>query len=81
MSCNSTRSATSARRRRRLNYLVAIFGKAVGRELHPAHEPAREGDIYRSMLANEKAKTLMGWQPEVSLEEGLRRTVAYFASI
>jgi nucleoside-diphosphate-sugar epimerase len=70
----STQTETS------LNDLVAIFGKAVGRELHPAHEAAREGDIYCSMLANEKAKTLMGWQPEVSLEEGLRRTVAYFAS-
>lgn len=70
----STQTETS------LNDLVAIFGKAVGRELHPAHEAAREGDIYRSMLANEKAKASLHWQPEVSLEEGLRRTVAYFAS-
>lgn len=71
----STQTETS------LNALVAIFGRAVGREIHPAHQPAREGDIYRSMLANEKAKVLMGWQPAVSLEEGLRRTVAYFAGI
>lgn len=71
----STQTETS------LNDLVAIFGKAVGQELHPAHQPAREGDIYRSTLANEKAKALMGWQPEVPLEEGLRRTVAYFASV
>lgn len=63
-----------------LNDLVAILGKTVGRELHPAHQPAREGDIYRSMLANKKAKAFMGWYPKVSLEEGLRRTVAYFAS-
>lgn len=70
----STQTETS------LNDLVAIFGKAVGRELHPAHQAAREGDIYRSMLANEKAKASLHWQPEVSLEEGLRRTVAYFAS-
>lgn len=70
----STQTETS------LNDLVAIFGKAVGRELHPAHQAAREGDIYRSMLANKKAKASLHWQPEVSLEEGLRRTVAYFAS-
>ena len=70
----STQTETS------LNDLVATFGKAVGRELHPAHEAAREGDIYRSMLANEKAKASLHWQPEVSLEDGLRRTVAYFAS-
>lgn len=71
----STQTETS------LNDLVAIFGKAVEQELCPNYQSAREGDIYRSMLANEKAKTFMGWQPEVSLEEGLRRTVAYFASI
>ena len=70
----STQTETS------LNDLVTIFGKAVGRELHPAHQAAREGDIYRSMLANEKAKASLHWQPEVSLEDGLRRTVAYFAS-
>lgn len=71
----STQTETS------LNDLVAIFGKAVGRKLHPVHQAAREGDIYRSTLANEKAKAFMGWQLEVSLEEGLRRTVAYFASV
>lgn len=70
----STQTETS------LNDLVMLFGKTVEQKLHPAHKPAREGDIYRSMLANEKAKALMGWRPEVSLEEGLRRTVKYFAT-
>ena len=71
----STQTETS------LNDLVSIFGRAVGRDLHPNHRAAREGDIYRSMLANEKAKASLGWQPEISLEEGLRRTVIYFAGM
>lgn len=71
----STQTETS------LNDLITILGKAVGKELRSVHQPAREGDIYRSMLANEKAKEFMGWQSEVSLEEGLRRTVRYFAAI
>ena len=43
----STQTETS------LNDLVSIFGRAVGRDLHPNHRAAREGDIYRSMLAIE----------------------------
>lgn len=71
----STQTETS------LNDLITIFGKVVGKELQSVHQSAREGDIYRSMLANEKASAFMGWQPEVSLEEGLRRTVKYFADL
>lgn len=71
----STQTETS------LNDLVKIFGKAVGKEIHPVHQSAREGDIYRSMLANEKAKAFMDWCPQISLEEGLRRTVRFFATI
>ncbi|WP_432648373.1 NAD-dependent epimerase/dehydratase family protein [Mitsuokella sp.] len=70
----STQTETS------LKELVSIFGKVEGKELTPAYKEAREGDIYRSMLANEKAKDGLGWEPEVSLTEGLRRTVAYFRS-
>lgn len=71
----STQTETS------LNDLVTLFGKAVGHELHPVYQPAREGDIYRSILDNEKAKVFMDWRPKVSLEEGLRRTVRFFAAI
>lgn len=71
----STQTETS------LKELVKIFGQVAGQEFTPAYKEAREGDIYRSMLANEKAKAGLGWEPEVSLEEGLRRTVEYFRSV
>ena len=44
----------------------------------PANEPARLGDVARSALNYEKAERLLGWKPEVDLEEGIARTVAYF---
>jgi nucleoside-diphosphate-sugar epimerase len=28
-----------------------------------------------------KARTILGWEPEVSLEKGLKETVAYFQSV
>lgn len=68
----STQTETS------LNNLVQIFGRIVGKEMQPKYGPSREGDIYRSMLAHEKAVSSLGWHPEISLEEGLKRTVTYF---
>jgi len=46
----------------------------------PYHEPARAGDILRSVLDPTRAKTVLGWQPEVELEDGLRRTWEWFVA-
>lgn len=64
-----------------LNDLVTIFSQILGHKIHSIHHPAREGDIYRSILSNRKAKLLLDWRPNVTLEEGLRRTLAYFSDI
>ena len=58
--------------------LVKIMGKVSGCDIVPKFSPVREGDIYRSMLSNQKAKEGLGWEPQVSLTDGLRRTMAYF---
>ena len=38
----------------------------------PIYKPARPGELLRSALSNVKAKRLLGWQPRVSIKEGLR---------
>lgn len=43
------------------------------------HAKKRDGDIFRSVLCNEKAKDYLGWKPEIKWEEGLARTYRYFA--
>lgn len=63
-----------------LNELVRTFSRAVERTLTPSYTVARDGDIYRSSLSNKKAKKYLNWQPMVTLEEGLRRTVQYFSN-
>lgn len=68
----STASETS------LLVLVDLLSKVVGRTIVPAYGAERPGDIYRSALSNEKARRSLGWQPTTALEEGLRRTYAYF---
>ncbi len=61
-----------------LKQLVEIFAKVEGRAIEPAYGPERTGDIYRSVLSNEKAKNGLNWKPVISLEEGLRRTCGHF---
>jgi UDP-glucose 4-epimerase len=40
--------------------------------------PPRAGDLRRSALDPAKARAAWGWEPRVSLEDGLARTVAWF---
>ena len=54
--------------------LAAIAQPGVG----PYHEPARAGDILCSVLDPGRATAMMGWRPEVALEDGLRRTWEWF---
>lgn len=42
------------------------------------HLPAREDDPKRRCPDITRAKTLLGWEPRVSLEEGLRASVEFF---
>ena len=68
----STQTETS------LKELVAVLAKVSGKRIVPRYEDARTGDIYKSLLANGRARRSLGWEPQTSLEEGLRRTYEYF---
>ena len=43
------------------------------------YEPLPEDDPKQRRPNIDKAKALLGWEPRVELEEGLRHTVAYFS--
>lgn len=38
----------------------------------------RRGDVKRNFSDTSKARRLLGWRPQIELDEGLRRTVSYF---
>lgn len=43
--------------------------------------PYRAGEIWRLYADSSKAREWLGWQPQVGLEEGLRRTIKWYASL
>ena len=58
-----------------LNELVKLIGKLVGSEVEPLYETSRTGDVKHSLADIGKAQRLLGYEPKIGLEEGLRRTV------
>jgi UDP-glucose 4-epimerase len=60
---------------RQLHTAVAA---AVGAPDDPEFHPPRLGDLKRSCLDIGSAAKVLGWQPKVGLDEGVRRTVEYF---
>jgi nucleoside-diphosphate-sugar epimerase len=62
-----------------VNELAARICGACGHpDLQPVYEPARAGDVRHSLADVARARDLLGFSPDVSLEEGLARTVAWY---
>lgn len=47
-------------------------------DIRGIHGPPKKGEQRRSVLDCTKVKRLLRWEPEITLQEGLRRTVLYF---
>jgi UDP-glucose 4-epimerase len=62
-----------------INALYAHLAMHAGTTLAPQHAPAKAGEQRRSVLDSRKLQAVTDWTPAVSLYEGLRHTVAYFA--
>ena len=51
--------------------LVTAFEKVTGQPLNKADGPARPGDVAGSFCNADTAKKLLGWQAELSIEQGI----------
>ena len=58
--------------------LFQSLRQGAGSKLAARHGPAKIGEQRRSCLAAQRAAELFGWRPQVSLREGLERTIAYY---
>jgi len=58
--------------------LYREIAKQLGINIEPHFGPARKGDLHRSLLSCNKAKTLLGWKPETELKEGISQVIKYF---
>lgn len=62
-----------------VNTLATTLQTVAGATASADYAPARGGELARSALETSKARSVLGWQPTVSLAEGLGNTYRYFA--
>lgn len=58
--------------------VARLLQKAAGTNVPVEFAPHRPGEQQASFLNADKARDALGWEPEVSLEDGLARTFAWF---
>jgi len=61
-----------------VNALFALLRDAAGVRGEASHGPAKPGEQRRSCLDASRAARVLGWSPQVGLEDGLRTTVEFF---
>ncbi len=61
-----------------VNELYSLVAKALKSSVNAQNGPAKPGEQMRSCIDYGKALSTFGWKPEVSLEEGIRRTAEWF---
>jgi UDP-glucuronate 4-epimerase len=60
-----------------VNDILSLVSEHVGRPLIPRHLPAQAGDVRATHGAVDRARAALGWQPEVSLDDGVKLQVAH----
>ena len=63
-----------------LNQLFASMRDALGSKVEPSYGPVRHGDVKDSLADITRARTLLGYEPSVSLQEGLKKTLEWYRS-
>ena len=61
-----------------LNRLFTEMRTIIGGSVEPTYAEPRQGDVRDSQADITKAREILGYQPIVTFEEGLRRTIAWY---
>ncbi len=60
-----------------INHIYSLLQESAEFHHEPVHRPRRAGEVLKIALDSSRAAKELGWEPQVPLEEGLRRTVDY----
>ena len=61
-----------------LNELFNSLRKEAGSDIEPVYGPERKGDVKNSLADITRARTLLGYAPLVSVNDGLKKTFAWY---
>lgn len=60
-----------------LTTFLSEFNPAIA-AIKPVYGPPRKGDVLHSLASIEKARRLLGYQPEYSLKDGLKQAIGWY---
>ncbi len=61
--------------------LLAILSRFLGKSVEPEFHPARIGDVRESLADISSARRVLGYEPAVSLEEGIAKTIDFYSKL
>lgn len=61
-----------------MNELVALFEERIGRRAEVHHQPRHPADMMANRADVGKANRVLGWEPQVGLQEGIDRLVEWY---
>jgi UDP-glucuronate 4-epimerase len=61
-----------------MNQLIIMLEKLIGRKAMVEHLPFNPADVQANQASVEKARQMLGWEPQVSLQEGVSRLVQWY---
>jgi len=61
--------------------LVAAINEVLGTHIEPIFAAARAGDVRESLADITTARKVLGYEPQVGFDEGLRRSIDYYLSL
>ena len=61
-----------------LNQLLNVLKEILGSKVSPLYQEPRIGDVKHSLADIRKGKEIVGYEPTVGVEIGLKKTVEFF---
>jgi nucleoside-diphosphate-sugar epimerase len=61
-----------------INDLIKLMEEVIGRKAHVQHLPANPADMLANWADIEKARRLLGWEPQVPIRQGLAKLVEWY---
>jgi nucleoside-diphosphate-sugar epimerase len=61
-----------------MNDMIAVLENYIERKANVVHFPSHPADMLANQANVEKAGKMLGWEPQISLNEGMRRLVDWY---
>jgi UDP-glucose 4-epimerase len=61
--------------------LIAAINRVLGTKIDPIFDPPRVGDVRDSLADISLARQVLGYEPEIDFDEGLRRSIEYYRQL